>query len=176
MWFCFRKCQSIGERLGAFLTGGPFNHVDIIMDDPSPAGAYAAYQFQTLQRYDLAPARFDSTQYVWVDARASPEQKQRARIFLDAQLGSPYNYAAFLACPFNAPHLKSTPGSWFCSELCATVLAREFATEEQLMEIGARAPCATSPNRFFKDLEALGFQTVTAVGLGDIKPADGKWW
>jgi hypothetical protein len=32
------------------------------------------------------------------------------------------------------------------------------------------------PEPFLKDLEALGFQTVTAVGLGDIKPADGKWW
>ena len=66
-------------------------------------------------------------------------------------------------------------GSWFCSELCAEVTARFIVTQERLDAIGARPPSATSPNRFFADLMAMGFQKLTTHELEQIAPSIGPW-
>jgi hypothetical protein len=173
LFFRFKRPSHFLERVAAF--GGSFCHVDVVAvgKDNTELGAFSAYQGCEFQCYGVPPSGFDTGTYTWVRIVTSVTTRTSIMNFLTQLIGSPYNLAAWIACPLNAPALKSSPGSWFCSEVCAEVLGRFLVDQNNMDAIGARPPSATSPNRFFSDLTALGFEPLTAKDLGNMFSNDG---
>jgi len=168
LFFRFKRPEFFVERVAAL--GGAYCHVDVVAvgTNNTELGAFAAYQGCVFQCYGVPPSGFDTSVYTWFRIPSSTNTKTHIMTFLTELIGSPYNLAAWISCPLNAPTLKSTPGSWFCSEVCATVLEKFLVDRDRLDTIEVRVPSATSPNRFFSDLIALGFEPLTAKDLGEM--------
>jgi hypothetical protein len=194
-WLCFKRPRSLFERIASL--GGAFCHVDFVDTLRGPDAtaareyeAYCAYQGEVFSVYTVDDRRFGTDHYVWMDLCASTLQQTRMREFMESQLGVPYNSAVYAACPLHMASLKYPTDSWFCSEICATVMQMDLSIltpsgtftqipalvpADALAVASAIAPSATTPNRLFEVATRLGFQTVSNTTRSKLD-APAEWW
>jgi hypothetical protein len=169
LFFCFKRPRHVLEYVAA--NSGLFCHVHAAILTKERQGYYAAYQNDVFSCRDIEPEQFDTSLFTWVHMTATQDQVQAVLDFFNSQIGAPYNIGAWLACPLNAPQIHSAPGTWFCSEICAEVTTRFLVDKDRLAEISARPPATTSPNRFYANLMALGFKSLSSQQLEMIVPS-----
>jgi hypothetical protein len=96
--------------------------------------------------------------YAFFSIPASPSDVNEVKMFLESQVGSPFNRWGYLlnfVTPFrfgvsttNPKKILKKENSWFCSELVTCAL--QSFQENKMNEIKKLVPCEQSPNDLYK--------------------------
>jgi hypothetical protein len=141
----FRRPSNVFERVTSL--GGAYCHVDIADNRDGVIRVYAAYQGNAFAVYDADEGRFDPSTHTWISLGVDETSRQKIIDFMDSQVGVPYNYGAYLACPLRNAAFKIPQKSWFCSEICAVVM-RDFVLDAATAK-DMRSPGTLTPNALY---------------------------
>jgi hypothetical protein len=156
MFLRFRPAKSAFERVCSL--GGKFCHVDLVVEHPTGTRVYAAYHGQSFASYPLPVWDLDDA---WIPLQPDALQAASIVAFLLEQLGVPYNYGVYMACPLGLGVCKYPPRSWFCSEICLAIV-KDFLLPA---EVAAPLPSSHSvtPNALYALMRSLGYTELVAI-------------